>query len=57
MAAMVLLGRAKEDAGSLRYRMECYSRLVWYRLEMVEVLGVEDAYVRYLGQLARRYVE
>jgi len=45
------------DSQGLVYRMECYSRLVWYRLEMVEVLGVENAYVRYLGQLARRYAE
>jgi hypothetical protein len=45
------------DSQGLVYRMECYSRLVWYRLEMVEALGVENAYVRYLSQLARRYAE
>jgi hypothetical protein len=41
----------------LVYRLECYSRLIWYRLELIELLGEEHPYVRWLGELARRYVE
>jgi Tfp pilus assembly protein PilF len=45
------------DSQGLVYRMECYSRLLWLRMELVALLGVESAYVRYLSQLARRYAE
>jgi len=45
------------DSQGLVYRMECYSRLLWLRMELVALLGAENAYVRYLGQLARRYAE
>lgn len=37
--------------------MECYSRLLWFRMELVDRLGAESAYVRYLGRLARLYAE
>lgn len=45
------------DSQGLVYRLECYSRLIWYRLELIERLGVEHAYVKYLGRLARLYAD
>lgn len=45
------------DTQGLTYRMECYSRLLWFRMELVDRLGAESAYVRYLGRLARLYAE
>jgi hypothetical protein len=45
------------DTQGLTSRMECYSRLLWYRMELVELLGVEHSYVKWLGQLARRYAD
>lgn len=41
----------------LTYRLECYSRLIWYRLELIERLGVEHPYVKWLGRLIRRYAD
>jgi len=37
--------------------MECYSRLLWLRMELVDRLGAENAYVKWLGRLARMYAD
>lgn len=45
------------DTQGLTYRMECYSRLLWLRMELVDRLGAENAYVKWLGRLARMYAD
>lgn len=45
------------DTQGLAYRMACYSRLMWYRMEIVERLGAEHSYAKYLRRLMQRYVD
>jgi hypothetical protein len=45
------------DTQGLTYRMACYSRLIWLRMEIVERLGAEHSYAKYLRRLLERYVD
>lgn len=45
------------DAQGLTYKMECYSRLLWLRMETVERLGAEHSYAKYLRRLLLMYVD
>lgn len=45
------------DTQGLIYRMTCYARLVWLRMEVVERLGAEHSYAKYLRRLLERYVD